>query len=71
MGNKLMQIRCHLLHERLLLSDGRADEARQAHESAQRLCQEADLLCGVCQQPMGVEPDEIQILTCTHMFHQR
>lgn len=66
-----MQARCHLLNEHLLTSDNRFDEARQVLDTAQRLYQEADLLCPVCQQPMGMQPDHIQILTCTHIFHQR
>jgi hypothetical protein len=71
MGNKLMQARCHLLNERILKSDNQFDEARQVFDTAQRLYQEADLLCPICQQPMGMESDHIQILTCTHIFHQR
>ncbi len=71
MGNKLMQARCHLLNERILTSDNQFDEARQVLEIAQHLYQEADLLCPVCQQPMGMQADNIQILTCTHIFHQR
>jgi hypothetical protein len=71
MGNKLMQARCHLLNERILASDQQLDEAREAHEFAERLYQEADLLCHVCEKPMGMHPDQIQILTCTHIFHER
>lgn len=71
MGNKLMQARCHLLHERIFTSDNQLDEARQAFDTAQRLYQEADLLCPICQQPMGMKAESIQILTCTHIFHQR
>jgi len=71
MGNKLMQARCHLLNERILTSDNQFDEARQASDAAQRLYQEADLLCPICQQPMGMQAESIQILTCTHIFHQR
>jgi len=71
MGNKLIQARCHLLNERILISDNQFDEARQVFDTAQRLYQEADLLCSVCQQPMGMQADHIQILTCTHIFHQR
>jgi hypothetical protein len=71
MGNKLMQARCHLLNERILTSNNQFDEARQVFDTAQRLYQEADLLCSVCQQPMGMQSDHIQILTCTHIFHQR
>ncbi|CAF1033978.1 unnamed protein product [Adineta ricciae] len=71
MGNKLMQARCHLLNESIYLSDNRMEEARQAHETAERLFQEADLVCSVCQKPMGMQSDHIQILTCTHIFHQR
>jgi len=71
MGNKLMQARCHLLYERILTSDNKLEEARQALDTAQRLYQEADLLCPVCQQPMGMQADHIQILTCTHIFHER
>ena len=71
MGNKLMQARCHLLNERILTSNNQLDEARQAFDTAQRLYQEADLLCPICQQPMGMIAEGIQILTCTHIFHQR
>lgn len=71
MGNKLLQARCHLLNERILLSDNQLDEARQASDVAHRLYQDADLLCTICGQPMGMQPDQIQILTCTHLFHQR
>jgi hypothetical protein len=71
MGNKLMQARCHLLNERILTSDNQLDEARQAFDTAQRLYQEADLLCPICQQPLGMKAESIQILTCTHIFHQR
>ena len=66
-----MQARCHLLNESIYLSDNRMEEARQAHETAERLFQEADLVCPVCQKPMGMQSDHIQILTCTHIFHQR
>ena len=66
-----MQARCHLLNERLLTTDRQYEEARQAHETAERLYQEADLLCPVCQKPMGAQAEEIQILTCSHIFHQR
>jgi hypothetical protein len=71
MGNKLLQARCHILNERILTSDNKFEEARQAIETAGRLYQEADLLCPVCQKPMGMQSDHIQILTCTHIFHQR
>ena len=71
MGNKLMQARCHLLNEKILASDHQLDEARQAHELAERLYQDADLLCKICEKPMGMYPDQIQILTCAHIFHQR
>lgn len=71
MGNKLMQARCHLLNERILISDNQLNEAQQVYETAQRLYQEADLLCSICQQPMGMQADHIQILTCTHIFHER
>ncbi|CAF1092748.1 unnamed protein product [Adineta steineri] len=71
MGNKLMQARCHLLNERILSSDNRLEEARQVKEAAERLYQEADLLCPICQKAMGMQSDHIQILTCTHIFHQR
>lgn len=66
-----MQARCHLLNERILAADQLIDDARQAHSLAERLYQDADLLCKICRQPMGMHPDEIQILTCTHIFHQR
>ena len=66
-----MQARCHLLNERILTSENQFEQARQASETAQRLYQEADLLCSVCQQPMGMQAENIQILTCTHIFHQR
>ena len=71
MGNKLMQARCHLLNERILLSLNQLEEARQVYDIVQRLYQEIDLLCPVCQKPMGMQADQIQILTCTHIFHQR
>jgi hypothetical protein len=66
-----MQARCHLLNERLFTSNNQLDDARQAHDTAQRLYQEADLLCNICAKPMGMHPDQIQILTCTHIFHER
>lgn len=66
-----MQARCHLLNERIFLSEHQLDDARQAKETAQHLYQEADLLCPVCQQTIGLQADTIQILTCTHIFHQR
>lgn len=71
MGNKLMQARCHLLNERIFLSEHQLDDARQAMETAQHLYQDADLLCSICQQAIGMQADTIQILTCTHIFHQR
>ena len=71
MGNKLMQARCYLLNERILTSNNQLEEARQASDTAQRLYKDADLLCSVCQTPMGMQGDHIQILTCTHIFHQR
>lgn len=71
MGNKLMQARCHLLNERVLTSANQLDDARQASDLAQRLYLEADLLCSVCEKPMGMHPEQIQILTCTHIFHER
>jgi hypothetical protein len=71
MGNKLMQARCHLLNERILTSDNQLEEAQKVSNIAQRLYQEADLLCPVCHQPMGMQTDKIQILTCTHIFHER
>lgn len=71
MGNKLLQARCHLLNERILASENQLDDAKQSYEIAQRLYQDADLLCTICEQPMGMHPDQIQILTCTHIFHQR
>jgi len=66
-----MQARCHLLNEKILISDNELNDARQVNEMAQRLYQEADLLCSICQQPMGMQADRIQILTCTHIFHER
>lgn len=66
-----MQARCHLLNEKILISDNQLNDARQVNEMAQRLYQEADLLCSICQQPMGMQADHIQILTCTHIFHER
>jgi hypothetical protein len=71
MGNKLMQARCHLLNERILASDNQLEDARQAFDIAQRLYRDADLLCQICEQPMGMHPDQIQILTCAHIFHER
>ena len=66
-----MQARCHLLNERIYTSEYQYDQARLALETAQHLYQEADLLCPVCQQSIGLQADSIQILTCTHIFHQR
>ena len=66
-----MQARCHLLNERIFFFEHQLDDARQAMETAQRLYQEADLLCTVCQKEIGMKADTIQILTCTHIFHQR
>lgn len=66
-----MQARCHLINEHILAAENQFYEAQQVLDIAQRLYQEADLLCSVCQQPMGMQPDNIQILTCTHIFHQR
>jgi len=71
MGNKLMQARCHLLNERILASENQIEDAKQASDIAQRLYQDADLLCTICGKPMGMIPDQIQILTCTHIFHER
>ncbi|CAF2462921.1 unnamed protein product [Rotaria sp. Silwood2] len=71
MGNKLMQARCHLLNERILAADNQLEDARQAFEIAQRLYREIDLICTICNTPMGMHPDQIQILTCTHVFHER
>lgn len=71
MANKLMQARCHLLHERILVSDQQLDEARQVHQIAEKLYQDVDLFCTICGKPMGMYPDQIQILTCTHIFHER
>jgi len=71
MGNKLLQARCHLLNERILASENQLGNARQASDIAQRLYQDADLLCTICEKPMGMIPDHIQILTCTHIFHER
>lgn len=66
-----MQARCHLLNERLLLANRQTEKAKVARETAEKFFQEADLLCAVCQKPMGLQPDALQILTCTHLFHQR
>lgn len=66
-----MQARCHLLNERILASENQLEDAKQSFEIAQRLYQDADLLCTICKQPMGMHPDQIQILTCTHIFHER
>ena len=66
-----MQIRCHLLNERILTSDNQGEAARRALDIAQHLLQETDLLCTICQKPIGMNPDRIQILTCTHIFHER
>lgn len=71
MGNKLLQARCHLLNERILLSENQLEDAKQASEIAQRLYHDADLLCKICGKPMGMSPDQIQVLTCTHFFHER
>jgi hypothetical protein len=71
MGNKLLQARCHILNERILTSENQLGHARQASDIALRLYQDADLLCTICQKPMGMLPDHIQILTCTHIFHER
>ncbi|CAF0949601.1 unnamed protein product [Adineta ricciae] len=70
MGNKLMQARCHLLNERILASENQLDDARQAFDAALRLYQDADLLCKICEKPMGMQPDHIQALTCAHIFHE-
>lgn len=66
-----MQARCHLLKERILASDNQLEDARKAFDTAQRLYQEIDLLCMICKNPMGIRPDNIQILTCAHIFHER
>ena len=66
-----MQARCHLLNERILASENQLEDARQAFDIAQRLYQDADLLCTICKKPMGMQPDQIQALTCTHIFHER
>ncbi|CAF1233343.1 unnamed protein product [Rotaria magnacalcarata] len=71
MGNKLMQARCHLLNERMLASENQINDARQAFEIAHRLYREIDLVCTICKNPMGMYRDQIQILTCTHIFHER
>lgn len=71
MCNKLMQARCHLLNERIFLSENKLDEARLAVDTAQRLYQEADLICSICRTPMGMKSDDIQILPCTHIFHEQ
>ena len=71
MGNKLLQARCHLLNERLLISENQLEDAKHASDIAQRLYQDADLLCKICDKPMGMQPDQIQVLTCTHFFHER
>ena len=71
MGNKVIQARCHLLNERYRLANRKIEQAKVARETAEKLFQDADLLCTVCQKPMGLQPDGLQILTCTHLFHQR
>lgn len=71
MGNKLMQARCHLLNQRIFTRMNDFEHAQESFETSQRLFQEADLMCAVCQLPIGCQSEEIQILTCTHLFHQR
>ncbi len=71
MGNKLTQARCHLLNERILASDNQLEDARQSYDIAHRLFEAADLICTICKKPIGMYPDQIQILTCTHIFHER
>jgi hypothetical protein len=71
MGNKLMQARCHLINERILASENQLEDAKRSFDIAQRLFQDADLLCTICEKPMGMHPDQIQILTCAHLFHER
>jgi hypothetical protein len=71
MGNKLLQARCHILNERILASANQLDDARRSSDIALRLYHNADLLCTICEKPMGMLPDHIQILTCTHIFHER
>ncbi|CAF0943520.1 unnamed protein product [Adineta steineri] len=71
MGNKLMQARCHLLNERILISENQLEDARHAFNIAHRLYQDADLLCKICEKPMGMQPDQIQALTCAHIFHEK
>lgn len=66
-----MQARCHLLNERILASENQLDDARQAFDVALRLYQDADLLCKICEKPMGMQPDHIQALTCAHVFHEK
>lgn len=71
MGNKLLQARCYFLNERIFKSENRLEEARNALETAQRMYQESDLICPVCQMAIGIQPDRVRILPCTHIFHER
>lgn len=71
MGNKLLQARCHLLNERILLAENQVEDAKQAFDIALRLYQDVDLVCKICEKPMGMFPDQIQVLTCAHFFHER
>ncbi len=66
-----MQARCHLLNEHILAAENQFEDAQKALNIAQRLYQDADLLCTICGKPMGMVPDQIQILTCAHIFHER
>ncbi|CAF0904635.1 unnamed protein product [Didymodactylos carnosus] len=69
-GNKLMQARCYLLSEMIYLSENRLDDAKKACESSYQLFKEMDLYC-ICNQLIGSHPDTLQILPCTHIFHER
>ena len=66
-----MQARCHLLNERILNSEQLTNDAQQSHQIAEKLYREIDLFCTICSKPMGMYPDQIQVLTCTHIFHER
>lgn len=66
-----MQARCHIVNQRLLTANSDFGKAQQASEAAHRLFQEADLICSICQLPIGYQPDDIQFLTCNHFYHQR
>ncbi|CAF1222892.1 unnamed protein product [Didymodactylos carnosus] len=69
-GNKLLQARCYLLNEIGYLSENRSDDAKIASETAYRLFKEMDLYC-ICDQPIGFHREALQILPCTHIFHER